>query len=84
MGIFRSGDLCSKGGNKDQGDISLWLRWRFPVWSLNCSRNDGIGSVEERVHCGAIISTQEMLTAIVILFCKYISLLVKKNGRMIR
>lgn len=29
IAAFRSGDFCSKGGEKDQGDFSLWLRRTF-------------------------------------------------------
>lgn len=57
MAAFRAGDFCSKGGDRDQGDLSLWLRRNFPIWSPDSGCNGGIGSVGGRVHCEAIIST---------------------------
>lgn len=46
MAVLRTGDFCSDSpSEKDQGHLSLWLRWHVPVWSPQCGSNGGVGGV---------------------------------------
>lgn len=84
MPAFRAGDFCSKGGDKDQGDLGLWLRQHFPVWSPQCGGGNGeIGRAGGGFPVGH--HKHSVLTAIVIFFCfaTIYLWLVKNNGKLI-